>query len=190
MAGSVQSRLRVTRRQILAFRRRVGALDERLPKGSESLQQAAWAGLQDSMPRAALLSLHARVEGVEPSTWEDPSLIQLWGPRYQVYVVAKPDFALFSLARLPDNEKGRLRAEQMAERLHAGLRGGRMTDRELGKALRIGNAMRYATTTGTIAIRWGGGAAPEVRSAPAPRSLPGQGSGVAPRALPPRLTPP
>src|SRR2546430_12850816 len=119
MAGSVQSRLRVTRRQILAFRRRVGALDERMPKGSESLQQAAWAGLQDSMPRAALLSLHARVEGVEPSTWEDPSLIQLWGPRYQVYVVAKPDFALFSLARLPANKKGRLRAEQLADRLHA-----------------------------------------------------------------------
>src|SRR5438034_11308735 len=79
MAGSVQSRLRVTRRQILAFRRRVGALDERVPKGSESLRRAAWAGLQDSMPRAALLSLHARVEGVEPSTWEDPSLAQLWG---------------------------------------------------------------------------------------------------------------
>jgi hypothetical protein len=63
MAASVQSRLRVTRRQILAFRRRVGALDERMPKGSKSLRRAAWAGLQDSMPRAALLSLHARVEG-------------------------------------------------------------------------------------------------------------------------------
>src|SRR5438876_2031581 len=101
MAGSA---LRVTRRQVLAFRRRVGALDERLPEGPESLQRAAWAGLQDSMPRAALLSLHARVEGVDPSGWEHPSLIQLWGPRYQVYVVAKRDFALFSLARLPDNE--------------------------------------------------------------------------------------
>src|SRR5436190_17461625 len=104
MAGAAQSRLRVTRQQILAFRRRVGALDERMPRGAKSLRQAAWAGLQDSMPRAALLSLHARVEGVESSTWDDPSLIQLWGPRYQVYVVAKQDFALFSLARLADNE--------------------------------------------------------------------------------------
>ena len=170
----MKSRLKLTRRQILTFRRRVGAFEERMPKGPESLQQAAWAGLQDSMPRAALLSLHARVEGVEPSTWEDPSLIQLWGPRYQVYVVAKPDFPLFSLARLPDNEKGRLRAEQMAERLHAGLRGGRVTDRELGKALRIGNAMRYATTTGTIAIRWGGARAPEVWSVPAPEISPAE----------------
>src|SRR5439155_4462785 len=115
MAGSVESRLRVTRRQILAFRRRVGALDERMPMGAKSLRRAAWAGLQDSMPRAALLSLHARVEGVGPSTWEHPSLAQLWGPRYSTYVVPKRDFALFSLGRLPDNAKGRLRAERMAE---------------------------------------------------------------------------
>ena len=73
------------------------------------------------MPRAAVLSLHARVEEVEPSTWEHASLAQLWGPRYQVYVVPKRDFALFSLARLPEDEKGRLRAERMAERLHAHL---------------------------------------------------------------------
>jgi len=162
MAGSAHSRLRVTRRQILAFRRRVGALDERLPKSSKSLRQAAWAGLQDSMPRAALLSLHARVEGVEPSAWEHPSLAQLWGPRYQVYVVAKRDFPLFSLARLPDNDKGRLRAEQMAKRLHAHLRGRRTTDREVGRALGIGNEVRYAATTGTVAIRWAGARAPEI----------------------------
>jgi len=154
--------LKVTRQQILAFRQRTGALDARLPKGVASLRRAAWAGLQDSMPRAAVLSLHARVEGVEPSTWEHSSLAQLWGPRYQVYVVPKRDFALFSLARLPEDEKGRLRATQMAERLHAHLRDRRMTDRELGRALRIGNAMRYATTTGTLAIRWGGARAPVV----------------------------
>jgi hypothetical protein len=114
------------------------------------------------MPRAALLSLHARIEAVEPSTWEDPSLVQLWGPRYQVYVVAKRDFPLFTLARLPEEEKGRLRAQQMAERLHAHLGSKRMTDRELGRALRIGNELRYATTTGTLEIRWGGARAPEV----------------------------
>ncbi len=168
MAGSAQSRLKVTRRQILVFRRRAGALDERLPKSPGSLRQAAWAGLQDSMPRAALLSLHARVEGVEPSAWEDPSLAQLWGLRYQVYVVAKDDFPLFSLARLPEDEKGRLRAEQMAKRLHAHLRGRRLTDREVGRALGIGNEMRYASTTGTVAIRWGGARAPEVWTVAAP----------------------
>jgi Winged helix DNA-binding domain len=166
------SRPPLTRAQILAFRRRAGALDERLPAGPGSLQQAAWAGLQDSMPRAALLSLHARVEGVEPTTWEDPSLAQLWGPRHQVYVVPKRDFALFSLGRLPDAAKGRERAERMAELLHAGLDGTRMTDREVGRKIGIGNAMRYGATTGTIAIRWGGARAPLVWTVPAPELAP------------------
>ena len=130
--------------------------------GSQSLRRAAWAGLQDSMPRAALLSLHARVDGVEPSTWEHPSLAQLWGPRYSTYVVPQRDFALFSLGRLPDNAKGRLRAERIAERLHAHLDGRRMTDREAGRALAIGNSLRYAATTGTVAIRWEGARAPSV----------------------------
>ena len=50
--------LKLSRAQILAFRR-VGARDEPLPAGSRSLRQAAWAGAQDSMPRAALLSIES-----------------------------------------------------------------------------------------------------------------------------------
>lgn len=160
--------LRLTRRQILSFRRRAGVLDERLPVGAESLRRAGWAGLQDSMPRAALLSLHARVEGVEPASWEDPSLAQLWGPRFNTYVVAACDFALFSLGRLPDDARGRERAERMAALLHGGLGNARMTDRELGARLGLGNELRYAATTGTIAIRWGGARAPEVWTVPPP----------------------
>jgi hypothetical protein len=162
MLGSVQPRLKVTRKQILAFRRRVGGLDARMPMGSQSLRRAAWAGLQDSMPRAALLSLYARVEGVEPSTWEHASLAQLWGPRYHTYVVPKRDFALFSLGRLPDSAKGRLRAERMADQLHAHLEGARTTDREIGRALGVGNELRYGATTGRVAIRWDGARAPTV----------------------------
>jgi len=74
---SAPPRLDLSRAQILAFRRTAGALDARLAPGAASLRRAAWAGLQDSMPRAALLSLHARVEGTRPDTWEDPALIQL-----------------------------------------------------------------------------------------------------------------
>jgi hypothetical protein len=166
--GLAQPRLKLGRQEILAFRRRVGSLDERMPMGADSLRQAAWAGLQDSMPRAALLSLHARVEGVEPSTWEHPSLAQLWGPRYSTYVVPKRDFALFSVGRLPNSAKGRQRAEDMASRLHAHLNGARMTDRQAAGALRVGNAIRYAATTGTVAIRWEGARAPTVWSVPAP----------------------
>ena len=94
--------LSLTRAQILGHRRAVGALDERLPPGSDSLRRAGWAGLQDSMPRAALLSIHARVEGTEASAWEDPSLVQVWGPRFSAYVVPASDLALFTLGRLPD----------------------------------------------------------------------------------------
>ena len=168
MVGSAQPRLRVTRKQILSFRRRVGGLDARLPMRSHSLRRAAWAGLQDSMPRAALLSLHARVEGVEPSTWEHASLAQLWGPRYHTYVVPKRDFALFSLGRLPDNTKGRLRAERIAHQLHAHLEGARTTDRDIGRALGVGYELRYAAPTGTVAIRWDGARAPTVWSVAAP----------------------
>jgi hypothetical protein len=171
---SVEARLELTRQQILAFRRRVGGLDERVAKSSESLRWAAWAGLQDSMPRAALLSLHARIEGIEPSSWEDPSLAQLWGPRYSTYVVPKCDFAVFSVGRLPESGKGRVRAEKIAEMMHAGLKGARMTDRELGRAIGVGNAMRYAGMTGTIAIRWEGARAPLVWTVPAPELEPAE----------------
>ncbi len=165
----MERRLKLTRAQTLAFRRRVGSLDERMPKGAASLRRAAWAGLQDSMPRAALLSLHARVEGVGPSTWEDPSLAQLWGPRYSTYVVPKRDFALFSLGRSPDDAKGRERAERIAELLRVQLDGARETDRGAGQALGIHpNAFRYAATTGTVAIRWEGARAPVVWTVPAP----------------------
>jgi hypothetical protein len=75
----MRSRLELTRSQVLGFRRSVGALDQRLAPGGRSLRRAAWAGRQDSMPRAALLSIQARVEGTHSSTWEDPSLVQLWG---------------------------------------------------------------------------------------------------------------
>ncbi|HKC76919.1 MAG TPA: crosslink repair DNA glycosylase YcaQ family protein [Gaiellaceae bacterium] len=163
-----RSPLELTRAQILAFRRRVGALDERLPSNPRSLRQAAWAGLQDSMPRAALLSVHARVEGAHPASWEDPAFVQVWGPRFSVFVVPAQDHAIFTLARLPEDERGRGRAEEMAGRIHGFLRGRRMTDREVGKALGVGNALRYATTTGTILIRWEGARAPVVWTVPRP----------------------
>ncbi|HEY3523690.1 MAG TPA: hypothetical protein VGK63_08295, partial [Candidatus Limnocylindrales bacterium] len=64
------ARLEVGREQVLAFRRRHGALDARLPYGARSLREAAWAGLPDSMPRAALHSIAARVEGTGPTAWQ------------------------------------------------------------------------------------------------------------------------
>jgi hypothetical protein len=163
-----RSSLELTRAQILAFRRRVGALDERLPPGARSLRQAAWAGLTDSVPRAALLSIHARVEGTQPSIWDDPSLVQVWGPRYSVYVVASRDRAVFTLGRLPDDARRRARAEDMAARVHALVGDGQMKDNDAQHALGVGNAIKYATTTGTILIRWDGARAPLIWSVSAP----------------------
>ena len=164
------SSLRLTRAQVLAFRRKVGALDERLPRGRRSLRRAAWAGLQDSMPRAALLSIHARVEGAEPSTWEDSSLVQIWGPRHHAYVVPARDLAVFSLGRLPD-EGGALRvAEDLAARVRGLLGGARMAFGEAGRALGEHNAnrLRYAAPTGTILIRWDGARQPTIWTVPRP----------------------
>jgi Winged helix DNA-binding domain len=160
--------LELTREQILAFRRRVGALDERLAPGARSLRRAAWAGLKDSMPRAALLSIHARVAGAHPSIWNDDSLVQVWGPRFSVFVVPARDHAVFTVARLPDDDRGRARAEDMAARIHAFLRGRRMPDNEVAAGLGVHNALRYAAATGTVLIRWEGARAPTIWTVPRP----------------------
>ena len=152
---------------------RAGGLGERLPPGPESLRRAAWAGLQDSMPRAALLSIHARVSGAGPSTWEDPSLVQIWGPRFNVFAVAARDLAVFALGTLPDDAKGRRRAEDLAARLVAALGGARMTNGAAGRALGVHHGMlRYAAATGTVLIRWDGARRPEVWTVPPPQARP------------------
>jgi len=130
--------------------------------------------LKDSMPRAALLSIHARVEGTEPSTWEDPSLVQLWGPHHHAYVVPARDLAVFSLGRLPDDPAGRQVAEDLAAQLHAHLGDSSMTYGEAGRALgESPNRLRYAAPTGTVVIRWDGARQPTIRSVPRPDVDPG-----------------
>ena len=163
-------RLPLGRAEILAHRRSVGSLDERMPKGEASLRRAAWAGLQDSMPRAALLSIHARVEGTTPAAWEDPSLVQVWGPRYSAYVIAAADRAVFTVGRLPDDAGTRRVAEDMATRLDAFL-GGRAMGAGRGRPrrrLRHPNALRYGALTGRILIRWDGARRPTVWTVPRP----------------------
>ncbi len=169
------TQLALTREQVLAFRRRSGALDERLPPGPDSLRRAAWCGLQDSMPRAALLSIHARVADARPLDWADASLVQLWGPRFSVFVVPARDLALFSLALLPDEAKRRRRAEDLAAQLRAAFGDARVGHREAGAALglRDANVLRYAGATGTVLIRWEGARQPAVWSVEPPAMDPG-----------------
>lgn len=167
--------LSLTREQILRFRRQVGALDARLPAGARSMRTAAWAGLQDSAPRAALLSLHARMTRVTAASWEHPSLVQLWGPRYNDYVVAARDLAVFSLGRLPDPPRRAARAHDTADRLHAHLAGRRQPFGTAGREMGVvANSLRYAALTGRVLLRWDGARQPEVWTVPAPEVTPAQ----------------
>jgi hypothetical protein len=120
---------------VLAFRRRVMHLVERLPAGSLTI--AAAGGLQDSAPRAAVTSLAARTTGVEPDDWEHPDLVQIWGQRGAVYVVPVADVAVFTLGRLP-------RDRHQQEALHA----------LATKAGVSNNELRWASPTGRVRIRW------------------------------------
>jgi hypothetical protein len=127
------------------------------------------------MPRAALLSIHARVAGTEPSTWEDPALVQLWGPRFSAYVVAARDRAVFTLGRLPDDLKGRQRAEQTAERLAAFLADQKMQYGEAGRGQGMfPNSLRYAAPTGRVLMRWDGARQPTIWMVPPPAMEPGE----------------
>jgi len=171
---SMTTSLELTRSQILAFRRRAAALDERLPRGRRALRRAARAGLQDSMPRAALLSIHARMAGTQPASWEDPSLVQVWGPRFSAYVVAKRDLAVFTLGRLPDESGPLKRAQDIGARLRSALAGRRIAQGAAARAMgaQHANQLRYAAPTGTVLIRWDGSRQPDIWNVPAPEMDP------------------
>ncbi|HET7636553.1 MAG TPA: crosslink repair DNA glycosylase YcaQ family protein [Candidatus Limnocylindria bacterium] len=161
--------LELTRERILAFRRATQALDRRLPFAPDSLRRAAWAGLQDSVPRSALHSLHARVEAVPPDVLDDPALVQVWGLRYTAFVVPADAHWAFTLSRLPEKGRTRQRAEELAARLQEHLDGRRVPYGRAGEALGVHpNALRYASLTGTVLIRWEGARAPLIWKVPAP----------------------
>ena len=161
--------LTLTRARILGHRRRAGSLDARMPMGAPSLRRAAWAGLQDSMPRAAVLSIHARVEGTEPDAWADPALVQVWGPRFSVFGIAAEDRAVFTLGRLAGDPAGAKWAVDVADRLEAFLDGREMKFGEAGKGMGVPhNSLRYGAATGRLLLRWDGARQPTVRAVPAP----------------------
>lgn len=119
------------------------------------MDKAACVGLQDSVPRSALLSLHARVEEVDFDAWDDPRLVQVWGPRGSVYVIPKDDFAVFTLGRLPRDADQRRVVEEDAQHIRKLLE---VADRPGLKTATGGSVRRVseAAATGTIRIRWDG----------------------------------
>lgn len=161
----------LSRAQIVQHRLAAGMLDgPRRPIGAASLRKAAWVGLQDSSPRAALLSIHARVTGAGPESWRHPSLVQLWGPRHSDYVVAAKDLAVFSLGRMREDERGKVRAQQTADRLEKALGGRRMRFGDAAREMGVpANSLRYAAATGRVLLHWDGAHQPEVWVVPAPQ---------------------
>jgi hypothetical protein len=72
---------------------------------------------------------------------------------------------------MPDDERDRLRYEDLAERVDAFLRRKRARFGDVARVLRLPhpNYIRYATTTGRLRIRWEGARQPNVWTVPAPK---------------------
>jgi hypothetical protein len=149
--------LSVTRENVLAFRQRATYLHRRLPPGR--LVEAAFAGLQDSSPRSAVLALHARVKDVSPSAWKDPRFVQVWGPRGAVYVVPGQDVAVFTLGRFPRDPVLGAAVRAAAEKARRAFRDRQAppervhSDRTIGLNFRD---LRIASMTGAVRIEWDG----------------------------------
>lgn len=140
----------VSRAQAVAYRLLANHLTERLP--AKAYDQAARFGLQDTWPRSALLSLHARVADCEPGAWEDERLMQTYSPRGAVHVLPAADWAVFTIGRLPSDPAEQRAIDDAARRaldaLGPGVR--RSTDLPQG----FGHVMRHAAASGRIAARW------------------------------------
>jgi hypothetical protein len=130
-------------------------LDQRLP--ANALAAAAHAGLQDTAPRAALLSLHARVDGVTPDTWADSALAQVWGPRLAVYLVPAAAISAFTLGRLPRQPSERSGIDDLSARVVDALAGQPMRSNQLFQRFTdLPNPVlvRAAAAAGRILVRW------------------------------------
>lgn len=135
----------VTRQQAVAYRLHANHLVDRLPPGSH--EQAAYAGLQDTAPRDALLALHARMRGCTPTDWEHPSLLQTYSPRSAVYVLPARDFGVFTLGRLPLEPSELRRIDALADRVCETLAG----QERRGAGI---DGLREACASGRIVLRW------------------------------------
>jgi hypothetical protein len=146
----------VRRADVLAFRLRATHLHERLPAGGRSVRAAAWCGLQDSSPRSAVLSLHARVEGVAPDAWSHPALVQVWGPRGAVWAVPAAAVGVFTLGLLPRDARRRAEVEATAAAVRHVVGAGPRSKSEVLAAVPglRDRPLTWAGATGTVRIRW------------------------------------
>ena len=140
----------------LRYRARASHLDRKLPAAaSGSLAAAAWGGLQDSVPRGGVIALHARVEGVQPDAWEDPTLVQIWFRGGADFIVPRADVGIFTLGSYPRDPARAQALEGIADEIDRATRGRMTPVRDLPPDL--GGrpfAIRHAAVTGRVHIRW------------------------------------
>lgn len=145
---------RIGRDQVLRYRARVSHLDKKLPPGS--FAEATWGGLQDSVPRAGVISLHARVEDTKPDSWEDPSVVQIWFRGGADYIVPRSDAGIFTLGSSPRDPDRAAELDRLADDIHRVTEGHTMIVNEvsklLGHAHQVG--LRVSGLTGRVHIRW------------------------------------
>lgn len=145
--------------QLLPFRAAQTHLSHRLPTGAHEV--AAWGGLQDTVPRAALTALHARLEAVTPDAWEHPSLWQIWF-RMSDYVVPARDFGVFTAGAMPRRSERSRPLLRLADAVVEVLDGRRLGNPEVVAALNrrggLGDRshflLREACCAGRYRIRW------------------------------------
>jgi len=124
-------------------------------------ETAAWGGLQDTVPRAALTALHARMPDIRPDSWEHPALWQVWF-RMSDYVVPARDFGVFTVGALPRQGERSEPLLRMAEAVAQVLDGRSLSNREVVAALlrrgglgdRAHSGLRQACVAGRYRIRW------------------------------------
>lgn len=138
----------------MRFRLRASHLHERLP--DDSFEAAAHCGLQDSAPRAGVISLYARVERVQPDSWEHPTLAQIWFRGGADYIVPRADVGVFTLGSLPRDAAKREALERIADDALAVLEGRTLEVRDVQAKLALDPPflLRLAAVTGRLLIRW------------------------------------
>jgi Winged helix DNA-binding domain len=155
----VSAALQVPFERVLAFRVSQTHLARRL--SGEAHGSAAWGGLQDTVPRAGLTALHARMRGVNPASWEHPSLWQVWF-RMSDYVIPAQDFGVFTLGALPRERESSEPLLRTAAAAFEVLCGRSLPNAEVVAGLahlaRAGDrphyALREACAAGRYRIRW------------------------------------